>query len=78
MDKDTKFALLVIGLPFLGLFYCAIIIFFLVMSPVGRNHPILTGAGFTIVPFGFAAYTWIRASAKAYQKKASTNADGEI
>ncbi|ELR99209.1 hypothetical protein [Gloeocapsa sp. PCC 73106] len=68
MDKDTKFALLVIGLPFLGLVYCGMIIAFLIMSPFGRDHPILTGTGFTVVPFGFAAYIWIRASAKAYRK----------
>lgn len=76
MDKDTKFALLVIGLPFLGLLYCTIIVAFLIMSPLGREHPILTGAAFAFVPFSFAASIWIRASAKAYQKK--SNADGEI
>lgn len=68
MDKDTKFALLVIGLPFLGLIYCGIIIAFLVMSSFGRTHPIITGGGFAIVPFALAASIWIRASAKAYQK----------
>ncbi|GBF79389.1 hypothetical protein [Aphanothece sacrum] len=68
MDKDTKFALLVLGLPILGLIYCAGIIAFLMLFPWGREHPIFTGLGVMIVPFGFAASIWIRASAKAYQK----------
>lgn len=68
MDKDTKFALLVLGLPFLGLLYCGLIIAFLIMSPFGRAHPIVTGGGFAVVPFAIAAFIWIRASAKAYQK----------
>lgn len=69
MDKDTKFALLVLGLPFLGLLYCAVIFAFLIMSPFGRSHPIITGAGFAAIPFALAASIWIRASAKAYQAK---------
>lgn len=69
MEKDTKFALLVLGLPFLGLLYCAVIMAFMIMSPVGREHPILTGAIVSAVPFVLAASIWIRASAKAYQSK---------
>lgn len=69
MDKDTKFALLVIGLPFAGLAYCGLIIAFLLASPWGRDHPVIAGIGFAIVPFTIAASIWIRASAKAYQKK---------
>ena len=78
MDKDTRFALLVIGLPFLGLLYCGMIIAFLIMSPFGRTHPILVGVGAAFVPFAFAAFIWIQASAKAYKKRAEANADGEI
>ncbi|MGK7933350.1 MAG: hypothetical protein AB4041_18220 [Microcystaceae cyanobacterium] len=68
MDKDTKFALLVLGLPFVGLLYCGVIIFTLVNFAVAREHPIVTGLGFAIVPFTYAASIWIRASARAYQK----------
>ena len=68
MDKDTRFALLVLGLPFLGLLYCLGIIWFMMASPVAQNHPVMTGIIFALVPFAIAAYTWIRASAKAYQK----------
>jgi hypothetical protein len=69
MDKDTRFAVLVLGLPFVGLAYCGVIIFTLVNFEVARQHPIFTGLGFAIVPFTYAASIWIRASAKAYQKK---------
>ena len=68
MDKDTKFALLVIGLPFVGLVYCGVIIAFMILSPIAQEHPLMTGAGFAIVPFALAASIWIRASAQAYQK----------
>ena len=69
MDKDTRFALLVLGLPFLGLLYCLGIIGFMMVSPVAQNHPVMTGIGFAIVPFAIAAYIWIKASAKAYSEK---------
>lgn len=69
MDKDTRFGLLVIGLPFLGLLYCAVIIIFMNVSPLAQEHPLMTGMGFAIVPFILAASIWIRASAKAYGKK---------
>lgn len=71
MDKDTRFALLVIGLPFLGLIYCLAIIFFFMVSPIAQNHPLLVGITAAIVPFAIAAVTWIRASAKAYGEKKS-------
>lgn len=69
MDKDTKFALLVLGLPFVGLVYCGIIGLVLVNFAIAREHPIVTGLGFAVVPFTYAASLWTRASAKAYQKK---------
>jgi hypothetical protein len=69
MDKDTRFALLVIGLPFLGLLYCAAIIIFMNVSPLAQEHPLMTGIGFAVVPFMLAAFIWLKASAQAYQKK---------
>lgn len=69
MDQDTRFALLVLGLPFLGLLYCLVIIWFMIASPLAQNHPLISGLGFAIVPFSLAAYIWIKASAKAYSKK---------
>jgi len=69
MDKDSRFALLVIGLPFLGLIYCLAIIFFFIVSPVAQNHPLITGISAAIIPFAIAASIWIRASAKAYGKR---------
>ncbi len=69
MDKDTRFGLLVIGLPFLGLIYCGIIIIFMNVSPIAQNHPLISGIGFSIVPFSLAAFLWIKASFKAYKKK---------
>jgi hypothetical protein len=72
MDKDTRFALLVIGLPFLGLIYCLGIIALFLFSPLAQNHPIVTGLSSAIVPFTIAASIWIKASAKAYSKKKSS------
>ena len=69
MDKDTRFALLVIGLPLLGLAYCGLIIAFLMNNPWGRHHPLITGLLVMVVPFGTAATIWIKASAKAYKKR---------
>lgn len=69
MDKDSRFALLVIGLPFLGLIYCLGIIFFFIVSPMAQNHPLITGVISAIVPFAIAAFIWTQASAKAYGKR---------
>lgn len=69
MDKDTRFALLVIGLPFLGLIYCLAIIFLFIVSPFAQNHSFITGILAATIPFSVGAFIWIRASAKAYGKK---------
>lgn len=69
MDKDTRFALLVIGLPLLGLIYCGGIILFMNVSPLAQNHPLMIGLIASIIPFSLAAYIWMKASFKAYQKK---------
>ncbi|XTZ10943.1 MAG: hypothetical protein ACQZ3N_03505 [cyanobacterium endosymbiont of Rhopalodia yunnanensis] len=68
MDKDTRFALLVLGLPILGLFYCGGIIALLISVPFAREHPLVIGLGVMFFPFTLAATIWIRASAKAYKK----------
>ncbi|EAM51146.1 hypothetical protein WH8501_28675 [Crocosphaera watsonii WH 8501] len=68
MDKDTQFAVLVIGLPLLGLLYCGLIIAFLMNNPFGRGHPLITGFMVMVVPFSVAATIWIKASAKAYKE----------
>ena len=65
MTKDGKFALLVIGLPFLGLLYCALIIAFIIYSPVAREHPIITATIFVISPSLISGSAWLRSSLKA-------------
>lgn len=69
MDKDTRFALLVIGLPLAGLVYCGSMIALMVYLPSVREHPILFGACFLLIPFVIGASIWIKASAKAYQEQ---------
>jgi hypothetical protein len=68
MDKDNRFALLVLGLPVLGLLYCVGIIFVLRSVLFAREHPLVIGFGVMFFPFILAATIWIRASAKAYKK----------
>ncbi|BAQ66030.1 hypothetical protein [Geminocystis sp. NIES-3709] len=68
VDKDTRFAFLVIGLPFLGLVYCLGIILIFVVSPFVQSHAFITGILAAMIPFSIAAFIWIRSSAKAYKK----------
>ena len=68
MNANDKFALLVIALPFLGLLYCGIGVTLMVSSLTIREHPIISGTIFILVPFALAASIWLRASAKAYNK----------
>lgn len=65
---DKKFALLVLGIPLIGLIYCGIGITAMSSSMTVRQHPVISGAIFILLPFCIAVYTWISASAKAYKK----------
>ena len=67
MNPDLKFAFLVLGIPLLGLAYCGLGIAVMASSMTVRTHPIVSGAIFILLPLGTAAFTWIRASAKAYR-----------
>lgn len=67
MDNDTKFMMLVLGLPIAGMIYCGVIVALMVTQPFVRSHPLGFGFLFFLVPFTIAATTWIRASAKAYR-----------
>ncbi|MBE9047461.1 hypothetical protein IQ255_24180 [Pleurocapsales cyanobacterium LEGE 10410] len=65
---DKKFALLVLGIPLVGLVYCGIGITAMSSSMTIRQHPVISGAIFILLPFCITVYTWISASAKAYKK----------
>ena len=69
MDKDTKFALLVIGVPFLGLLYCGLILAVMMASPAAREHPIATGAFFAVFPSLISGVFWLKSSIKFFRQK---------
>jgi hypothetical protein len=69
MDKDTKFALLVIGVPILGLLYCALIISVMILSPWAQEHPIITAAIFVLAPSLISGSIWLLSSVKARNKQ---------
>ena len=68
MNSDQKFILIVLGIPLIGLIYCGLGIAVMASSITVREHPIISGAIFILLPFCTAAYIWITASAKAYKK----------
>ena len=67
MDSDTKFAYLVFGIPLLGLVYCGLGIAAMSSFAAVRDHALISGIIFILIPFSIAASVWIRASAKAYK-----------
>lgn len=69
MNSNDKFALLVIGIPLVGLVYCGLGIALMTSSNTIREHSLISGAIFILIPFITAASIWIRASALAYKKK---------
>jgi hypothetical protein len=69
MDKNTQFALLVIGIPLLGLMYFGVMVLFMVFCPLAEDHPLIAGVGFQLIPLTIGATIWISASAKAYRSK---------
>lgn len=68
MNSDQRFILIVLGIPLIGLIYCGLGIAVMASSLTIREHPIVSGAIFILLPFCTAAYIWISASAKAYKK----------
>ena len=68
MNSDQKFILIVLGIPLIGLIYCGLGIAVMASSITVREHPIISGAIFILLPFCTAVYIWITASAKAYKK----------
>lgn len=68
MDTDTRFIVLVLGLPIAGLLYVGLIVTLMVTQPTLRSHPLGFGFLFFLIPFIIAATTWIQASAKAYRQ----------
>lgn len=68
MDRDRKFMLLVLGIPLAGLVYCGLgIAAMSAIAPI-REHPLISGGIFILLPFLTAVSVWISASAKAYRQ----------
>ncbi|MFM7579168.1 MAG: hypothetical protein ACKO5Q_19825 [Microcystaceae cyanobacterium] len=68
MDKDTKFALLVVGVPLLGVGYCAFILAVMLLSPDARSHPIITATIFVLAPSIMSGSIWLWSSFRAKNK----------
>ena len=66
-DSNTQLIFLVFGLPIAGLIYCGLGIAGMAHFLVIREHPIVSGSLFFLIPFSIAASIWIRASAQAYK-----------
>jgi hypothetical protein len=68
MDKETKLILLVVGIIFLGLLYCGLMLVFIYKSTWAQTHPIVTAAVFAIFPSLISGLIWFKSSAKAKNK----------
>ncbi len=69
MNQDSKFALLAIGVPFLGLLYCGMILGTLILFPWTREHPIVTGAVFVVAPSLISGSIWLFSAVKGQNKR---------
>ena len=69
MKSNYKLAILVISIPLAGLIYCGLGVAAMIQVPFVRENPLVSGGAFILVPFAIAASIWMRASAKAYQKR---------
>jgi hypothetical protein len=68
MDKDTRFALLVVGVPLLGTGYCGLMLAVMFALPQARLHPILTATVFVLAPSIVSGTIWLLSSSKAKNK----------
>jgi hypothetical protein len=68
MKSEMRSILLFLGVPLAGLVYCGLGIVVMANSAAVREHALISGAIFILIPFTIAASIWISASAKAYKK----------
>jgi hypothetical protein len=69
MDKDTRFAVLVIVIPVLGKPYCGLIFTVMIYSVSAREHPVTMASFFVLAPSLISGSIWLLASYKARQKE---------
>ncbi len=67
-NSNKQLIFIVLGLPILGLVYCGLGIAGMASFAVIREHALLSGTLFILIPFTIAASIWIRASAQAYRQ----------
>lgn len=67
MNSNKQLTFLVFALPITGLIYCGLGIAAMASLVVIREHPLISGTLFFLIPFTIAASVWISASAKAYK-----------
>ncbi|NJN31439.1 MAG: hypothetical protein HC824_14195 [Synechococcales cyanobacterium RM1_1_8] len=70
MDENDKAALFFFGLPVAGLIYCFVGIGAMITSPFLRDHALIAGGTFAMVPLAVGAMIWTRSSARRYAQKA--------
>jgi hypothetical protein len=73
MDKDSKFALLVMGVPLLGLSYCGIILAVMLLSDWARAHPIIMATVFALAPSLISGSIWLNSAVRGQNNKAAKN-----
>jgi hypothetical protein len=69
MYKDTKFGLLVLGVPFLGLLYVGFVIAVMLLSPLAQEHPIIMATIFVLAPSLISGSIWLISSVKSPNKR---------
>jgi len=69
MDDNDKAALFFFGIPVAGLVYCFLGIGAMMSSPYLRDHALVAGGVFALVPFSVGAVIWTRSSARRYARK---------
>lgn len=67
LNSNTQLIYLVLGLPIVGLIYCGLGIAGMASFSTIREHALISGTLFILIPFTIAASIWIRASAQAYR-----------
>lgn len=66
-NSNTRLIYLVFGLPIAGLIYCGLGIAGMATFSIVREHALISGTVFFLLPFSVAASIWISASAQAYR-----------
>jgi len=69
--SDRRIMLVIFIVPFASLLYCALVVGAMLMLPIVKVHPLVSGGIAALIPLVLGATLWLVTSAQAYARPKS-------